>query len=291
MKCDVDDCSTHNHETVLKRKLSCFDDDLYLSDSPGTEKRVCKENDGTSPPNCCVRTLERFYKQFQAEIANYTSSFIQQALWFLPQATLTQAPINAPNLFHQLPHLISNAVAAQQFANDSQNIQNPFVISSFNDQKLYEIRNRKRKAKVTDGQIRCKIRRSEDVIYKMGDKLSPENVHCRTETSITSNELADKKCCLVLTSCHLRKAKLMFLYTRYPNSQTIRECFSDVYFTKSNTSQLIKWFSNFREYFYIQIEKHVRAHLDDSGSCEAANADINLFRILTSHYDRTNQIQ
>lgn len=50
----------------------------------------------------------------------------------------------------------------------------------------------------------------------------------------------------ILTPTHLKKAKLMFFYLRYPNSSTLKECFRDVRFGKNNMAQLVKWFSNFR---------------------------------------------
>ena len=49
-----------------------------------------------------------------------------------------------------------------------------------------------------------------------------------------------------LTPMHLRKAKLMFFYVRYPSSSIIKVFFPDVKFNKNNTAQLVKWFSNFR---------------------------------------------
>jgi len=45
---------------------------------------------------------------------------------------------------------------------------------------------------------------------------------------------------------HLRKAKLMFFYVRYPSSAVLKDYFPDVKFNKNNTAQLVKWFSNFR---------------------------------------------
>ena len=45
---------------------------------------------------------------------------------------------------------------------------------------------------------------------------------------------------------HLRKAKLMFFYTRYPSSALLKAFFPDVRFDKKTTAQLVKWFSNFR---------------------------------------------
>jgi hypothetical protein len=49
-----------------------------------------------------------------------------------------------------------------------------------------------------------------------------------------------------LTPLHLRKAKLMFFYTRYPSSAVLKAYFPDVRFNKLITAQLVKWFSNFR---------------------------------------------
>ena len=45
---------------------------------------------------------------------------------------------------------------------------------------------------------------------------------------------------------HLRKAKLMFFWVRYPSSAIIKMYFPDIKFNKNNTAQLVKWFSNFR---------------------------------------------
>ena len=45
---------------------------------------------------------------------------------------------------------------------------------------------------------------------------------------------------------HLRKAKLMFFWTRYPSSAVIKMYLPDIKFNKNNTAQLVKWFSNFR---------------------------------------------
>ncbi len=54
-----------------------------------------------------------------------------------------------------------------------------------------------------------------------------------------------------LTPMHLRKAKLMFFWVRYPSSSVIKMYFPDIKFNKNNTAQLVKWFSNFRYEFYI----------------------------------------
>ena len=53
-----------------------------------------------------------------------------------------------------------------------------------------------------------------------------------------------------LTPMHLRKAKLMFFYTRYPSSALLKSYFPDIRFNKNNTAQLVKWFSNFRLVFF-----------------------------------------
>ena len=49
-----------------------------------------------------------------------------------------------------------------------------------------------------------------------------------------------------LSPMHLRKAKLMFFYVRYPHSNVLKVYFPDISFNKANTAQLVKWFSNFR---------------------------------------------
>jgi hypothetical protein len=49
-----------------------------------------------------------------------------------------------------------------------------------------------------------------------------------------------------LSPMHLRKAKLMFFYVRYPSSAVLKMFFPDIKFNKNNTAQLVKWFSNFR---------------------------------------------
>jgi hypothetical protein len=49
-----------------------------------------------------------------------------------------------------------------------------------------------------------------------------------------------------LSPMHLRKAKLMFFYVRYPSSNVLKTYFPDILFNKNNTAQLVKWFSNFR---------------------------------------------
>lgn len=97
-----------------------------------------------------------------------------------------------------------------------------------------------------------------------------------------------------LTPMHLRKAKLMFFYVRYPSSAILKVYFPDVKFNKNNTAQLVKWFSNFREFYYIQMEKYARQaiaegvkHAEDL----VVSTDAELYRILNLHYNRNNQIE
>ena len=45
---------------------------------------------------------------------------------------------------------------------------------------------------------------------------------------------------------HLRKAKLMLLWVRYPDSKVIEQYFPDIKFDKKKKAQIVKWFSNFR---------------------------------------------
>ncbi|XP_037305454.2 prospero homeobox protein 2-like [Pungitius pungitius] len=96
-----------------------------------------------------------------------------------------------------------------------------------------------------------------------------------------------------LTTNHLKKAKHMFFYTRYPSSLVLKTCFYDVQFTRCITSQLIKWFSNFREFYYIQMEKfarHALAAVADVRSLTVGR-ESELFRALNVHYNKTNDFQ
>nr|XP_029534628.1 prospero homeobox protein 2-like [Oncorhynchus nerka] len=59
-------------------------------------------------------------------------------------------------------------------------------------------------------------------------------------------------------------------------------------------SQLIKWFSNFREFYYIQMEKFARqARVKGVNSVRdvAVSRDSELFRALNMHYNKANDFQ
>lgn len=97
-----------------------------------------------------------------------------------------------------------------------------------------------------------------------------------------------------LSPNHLKKAKLMFFYTRYPSSNMLKMFFSDVKFNRCITSQLIKWFSNFREFYYIQMEKFARQAINDgvTGVEELSiSRDCELFRALNMHYNKANDFE
>ncbi|XP_065493084.1 LOW QUALITY PROTEIN: prospero homeobox protein 2 [Caloenas nicobarica] len=97
-----------------------------------------------------------------------------------------------------------------------------------------------------------------------------------------------------LTPGHLKKAKLMFFFTRYPSSALLKTYFLDVQFSRCVTSQLIKWFSNFREFYYIQVEKSARQALlegiVDTGALRVSR-DSELFRALNTHYNKGNDFE
>ncbi|KAK2900092.1 prospero homeobox 3 isoform X2 [Channa argus] len=105
-----------------------------------------------------------------------------------------------------------------------------------------------------------------------------------------------------LSPCHLKKAKLMFFYTRYPSSNTLKTYFPDVKFNRCVTSQMIKWFSNFREFFYIQMERFARQAVREALTRDGAprlardnqlrvGRDTELYRILNMHYNKSNVYQ
>uniref|UniRef100_A0A3Q3IQY6 Prospero domain-containing protein n=1 Tax=Monopterus albus TaxID=43700 RepID=A0A3Q3IQY6_MONAL len=87
-----------------------------------------------------------------------------------------------------------------------------------------------------------------------------------------------------LSPNHLKKAKLMFFYTRYPSSNMLKMFFSDVKFNRCITSQLIKWFSNFREFYYIQMEKFARQAINDGVT---GAEELSLFRSLMAKGKKT----
>lgn len=96
-----------------------------------------------------------------------------------------------------------------------------------------------------------------------------------------------------LTHVHLRKAKLMFFYTRYPSSAVLKSYFPDIQFNKSNTAQLVKWFSNFREFYYMQMEKFAKQALAE-GLTEPEQLHVSteseIFKTLNQHYNRNSFI-
>nr|XP_009669237.1 PREDICTED: prospero homeobox protein 2 [Struthio camelus australis] len=65
-------------------------------------------------------------------------------------------------------------------------------------------------------------------------------------------------------------------------------------FSRCITSQLIKWFSNFREFYYIQVEKFARQALLE-GVADAkvlrVSRDSELFRALNMHYNKGNDFE
>jgi len=97
-----------------------------------------------------------------------------------------------------------------------------------------------------------------------------------------------------LTPMHLRKAKLMFFWVRYPSSAILKMYFPDIKFNKNNTAQLVKWFSNFREFYYIQMEKYARQALSEgikNAEDLRVSIDSELYRVLNLHYNRNNHIE
>ncbi|VVC44889.1 Hypothetical protein CINCED_3A011119 [Cinara cedri] len=97
-----------------------------------------------------------------------------------------------------------------------------------------------------------------------------------------------------LTPMHLRKAKLMFFWVRYPSSAILKMYFPDIKFNKNNTAQLVKWFSNFREFYYIQMEKYARQAVSEGIQRSEdihVNKDSEIYRVLNLHYNRNNHIE
>ncbi|CAF3153247.1 unnamed protein product [Rotaria sp. Silwood2] len=147
---------------------------------------------------------------------------------------------------------------------------------------------KKRRTKVTDTRlsprITSKIISHEDLIE---DDKSLSN---HSYESTTSNHHQQQS---TLEYNAFQITKLMFFYTRYPSSSVLKVYFPDVRFNKLITAQLVKWFSNFREFFYIQIEKYARQYLAEgirNTEDLVITTDSDLYRVLNLHYNRSNQI-
>ncbi|CAH6846026.1 Prox2 [Phodopus roborovskii] len=97
-----------------------------------------------------------------------------------------------------------------------------------------------------------------------------------------------------LSPGHLKKAKLMFFFARYPSSSLLKAYFPDVQFNRCITSQMIKWFSNFREFYYIQMEKYARQAISDgvtNPKMLSVLRDSEIFRVLNTHYNKGNDLE
>jgi len=87
---------------------------------------------------------------------------------------------------------------------------------------------------------------------------------------------------------------LMFFWVRYPSSAILKMYFPDIKFNKNNTAQLVKWFSNFREFFFIQMEKYARQALSEGAKSDTelhVTEDSELYRVISLHYNRNNHIE
>ncbi|NXW66785.1 PROX2 protein, partial [Eurystomus gularis] len=126
------------------------------------------------------------------------------------------------------------------------------------------------------------------------DGCMGSGTHCVGRASVCRLSLTSRQMQEALTPGHLKKAKLMFFFTRYPSSTLLKTYFLDVQFSRCITSQLIKWFSNFREFYYIQVEKFARQALlegvVDAGTLRVSR-DSELFRALNMHYNKGNDFE
>ncbi|NWS69701.1 PROX1 protein, partial [Crotophaga sulcirostris] len=140
------------------------------------------------------------------------------------------------------------------------------------------------------------IRLRSSVVRQQQHPLSPANVESLALLPAGRDGCRELQTMQeALTPNHLKKAKLMFFFTRYPSSTLLKTYFLDVQqFSRCITSQLIKWFSNFREFYYIQVEKFARQALlegvVDAGALRVSR-DSELFRALNTHYNKGNDFE
>lgn len=94
-----------------------------------------------------------------------------------------------------------------------------------------------------------------------------------------------------LLSLQLQSQGSLLLWT-WSNLHYVKQVFSlHLQFNRCITSQLIKWFSNFREFYYIQMEKFARQAIVDGVTDIkdiSVSRDSELFRALNMHYNKAN---
>ncbi|NXD05686.1 PROX2 protein, partial [Nothocercus nigrocapillus] len=97
-----------------------------------------------------------------------------------------------------------------------------------------------------------------------------------------------------LTPGHLKKAKLMFFFTRYPSSTLLKTYFLDVQVTPRRTGLLPSRSRSRCAFYYIQVEKFARQALLE-GIADArvlrVSRDSELFRALNMHYNKGNDFE
>ncbi|XP_063146181.1 prospero homeobox protein 2 [Candoia aspera] len=130
----------------------------------------------------------------------------------------------------------------------------------------------------TNGQVACCDQR-KDYLWKSTSKIRGLVLPEKEDTGIQNLEER--------TLSEILKQELIQVITHAVDSVLKK-------FTRCITSQLIKWFSNFREFYYIQMEKFARQALLE-GITELndliVTRDSELFRILNVHYNKGNDFE
>ncbi|XP_018646037.1 homeobox protein prospero/prox-1/ceh-26,putative [Schistosoma mansoni] len=123
--------------------------------------------------------------------------------------------------------------------------------------------------------------------------LDNHSSHC-SQTRLKRSIINSQTKTTTLSAAHLKKAKMMFMYSRYPTSSLLKSYFPEVCFNRGSTAQLVKWFSNFREFFYIQIEKFVRQQ-KATGLKKADDIRLSreheLIRSMETHFNKGDEIE
>ncbi|KAK4469708.1 hypothetical protein MN116_007233 [Schistosoma mekongi] len=124
------------------------------------------------------------------------------------------------------------------------------------------------------------------------EQITSSNNHSQTRLKRTL--INNQSRTTTLSAIHLKKAKMMFMYSRYPTSNLLKSYFPEVCFNRGSTAQLVKWFSNFREFFYIQIEKFVRQQ-KAAGLKKADDIRLSrqheLIRSMETHFNKGDDIE
>uniref|UniRef100_A0A914KIW9 Prospero domain-containing protein n=2 Tax=Meloidogyne TaxID=189290 RepID=A0A914KIW9_MELIC len=289
---------------------------IFSSSMPSSSSSISLINSNISPSSSTVNPFQTFLAITQNPLIATAMAAAAAAASFAQQQ---QSQILAQNSNNNQNGIFPSSLTVTE-TNKKLNFSQPR--STINLQKFQQNDGcpRKKRQKVTDSvrgprsNLHC---REPSNNYSTCERLTPnggfvmptmvpqQRVFCSPDRNLgespsgddsggdNNNYIAnnDLNKILQLTHVHLRKAKLMFFYQRYPSSSVLKSYFPDVQFNKHNTAQLVKWFSNFREFYYMQMEKFAKQALAEGVNHQEeliVTTESEIFKQLNQHYNKNN---